>query len=382
MKKIKVLHIIKTFNLGGAETNLLNMLRYSDSGQVEPHIAYSFGGPFESEFRKLGLPLFKYAEKEFKVQSPSSFLIVMKLALYILKNKIDVVHTHTYNAHVWGAVAAKMSGAKIVEHVHDFRYEESDYLRSNGIARPEQFKQAGAFARLSDKIVVLTKNNRNFLLRNRYATEKKVCIVPNAIPLNDFVIESRQDLWMKAGVPLNKKIIFWAVRLSSEKNPAFVLDMARALKGRTDVVFVVAGDGPLRSEMNEAVKNRQLENVVKFIGFWPEPLKLLSVCDIAIQPTFLELHSIMMMEAMSVKKPVLVSRDVGCNNDFITHGINGYLLDPRNASEWVAVIEDLLEHPQKAVQVGLAGRRLLEENYNMTRLNADFNSIYRELCDE
>ena len=55
MSKIRILHVINTLNLGGAETNLLNLLRATDKDKVEIHLAYSFGGPYEPEFKKLGI---------------------------------------------------------------------------------------------------------------------------------------------------------------------------------------------------------------------------------------------------------------------------------------------------------------------------------------
>jgi len=379
MHKIKVLHVIRTFNLGGAETNLRNMLLAADTTKVEPHVAYSFGGPFESEFRKLGMPVFRYAMKAEKVASAATPGIIFRLANYIRKNRIQIVHTHNFNAHVWGSAAAKLAGAKVVEHVHDFRYEPADYLLANGIARPEQFKQAGFFAKLSDRIVVLTRNNEKFITGRGLAPQEKVRLIPNAIPLNGQPVVNREQFLTNLGLPLDRKIIFWAVRLSPEKNPAFVLDIAEGLRDREDVLFVVAGDGPLRQTLDSAVVRRQLSKNVRYIGFCPEPLKLLTLCDVAIQPTFLELHSIMMMEAMSVKKPVLVSKNVGCNNDFISHGANGYLLDPRNAKEWSAAIRGLLEKPEEAGLIGREGRKLLEEKCTMERLNHDFEALYAEL---
>ena len=119
---IRVLHVIKTLSLGGAETNLLNLADALDSNSVESHVAYSFGGEIEQRFKKKGLRLFKYAEDANKVKSFASFAIIRRLMSYIRKNKIDIVHTHLFNAHLWGGTAAKFTGRKLVEHVHDFRY--------------------------------------------------------------------------------------------------------------------------------------------------------------------------------------------------------------------------------------------------------------------
>lgn len=121
MKPIKVLHIIKTLSLGGAEVNLLNLARTVDQNRFELHVAYSYGGELEEKFKAAGLKIFKYASKDYKVKSPVTAAIVARLCRYIIKNKIQIIQTHTFSAHIWGSLAAKLTGCKIIEHVHDFR---------------------------------------------------------------------------------------------------------------------------------------------------------------------------------------------------------------------------------------------------------------------
>src|SRR5437870_1870925 len=133
MRKIRVLHIIKTLNLGGAETNLFNLVNAMDPGKFEAHVAYSFGGEIETRFKRAGVRLFKYAEGSHRVRSLASLAIILRLMRYILANDIDMVHTHIFNAHVWGLIAAKLTGRRVIEHVHDFRYlPESEFQRRRG----------------------------------------------------------------------------------------------------------------------------------------------------------------------------------------------------------------------------------------------------------
>src|SRR5436190_18805052 len=98
MKKIRVLHVIKTLALGGAETNLLNLVQATDPERIEAHVAYSWGGEIEERFKKEGVQLFKYADENHKIKSLSSLRIIWRLANYIWRQKVDVVHTHVFNA--------------------------------------------------------------------------------------------------------------------------------------------------------------------------------------------------------------------------------------------------------------------------------------------
>ncbi len=207
MKKIRVLHIIKTLSFGGAESNLYNLVCAFDPKNVKCHVAYSVGGPYEEKLKNKGFRLFKYATKEHKVKSWASALIVLQLVFYMIRHRIRVVHTHNYNAHVWGSLAAKITGARLLEHVHDSRYESNFFLKDRGLPETVQFDQAKYFAKLSDSIAVLTRANRDYLIDHDIVPADKVRLVLNGIPLND-VRPDANNLRKELSLPEDKKIVF------------------------------------------------------------------------------------------------------------------------------------------------------------------------------
>ncbi len=377
-----MLHIIKSFKLGGAETNLRNLIAAASEG-VEPHVAYSVGGAFEDWFRNQDVALFKYAQCDHKVKSFATLAIVIRLAMYIRKEKIQIVHTHNYSSHVWGALAAKLSGAKVVEHVHDFRYEEPDYNVARGV-NPSQFNFVKHTARLSDRLVVLTRNNEAFLRKHRIVTADKVRVMFNGIDTNNQAKVSSEAIREQLSIGLGRRVVLTAARISKEKNIGFVLDIVHLLRKSPDfdtkTLFLIAGDGPERAALEARVVDEGLSNVVRFIGFYPNVLELLAISEIFLQPTLLELHSITMLEAMVMDIPVLVSKDVGCNNEFITHGIDGFLLDPSNAEIWVEAILKLMADRNRAREIGKAGGVLTKKKCDINNTVEQMEQLYKELA--
>ncbi len=369
--KIRVLHVIHTLRLGGAESNVYNLARFHDLSKTEPHVAYASGGPFEEKLRGKGVRLFKYADNPTKVLSLVSIGIILKLASYIRKNRIQVVHTHNFNAHVWGSLAAKLAGAKIVEHVHDPRYEPASMFEAAGLPVTHQFKHAGFFGRLSDVILVLTRSNREFVLKNRLKKEENVRLLLNGVPLENY---SNGVVHPTSG----KKTVFTAMRLSSEKNAAFILSIAEKTQGE-DVIFKIAGDGPQKQSIEEEIARRGLGSKIELLGFRPDVSGILKKSDIFILPTLRELHSLTMLEAMSHGVPVLVSKGAGCNDDFISEGTNGFLLDPHDAGKWAEKISYLLEHRDEAKRIGEAGRKLVESQCDIRQTVKKIEAIYQEL---
>ncbi|MBI4597127.1 MAG: glycosyltransferase [Candidatus Omnitrophica bacterium] len=377
---MRVLHVTKTLQLGGAEANLYYLIHGNHREDIEHHVAFTGTGPYEERLRQLRVPLCCVNRREAKVRSLDSLLIVARLVSYINRHRIDVVHTHNYNGHVWGSLAAKLCGVPVVEHVHDPRYEDARWLRERGVARPEQFKHARVFAGLSDAIVVLTPQNKERLQQGFGIDGQKIYLQYNGIPLDGHHSEDHGPLRQRLGIAPHQRVIAAAGRLSPEKNFTLVVEIARLLRShRPKAVFVIAGDGPQRQMLEQQIRAEGLETSVKLVGFFRQLTDLFAVADVFIQPSLRELHSLAMIEAMSMSVPVVVSRGVGCNDAFITDGENGFLLDPHWPQDWVDVLDWLLSDEELRRSVGRRGRVLVEQECDIRTNTERFARLYQEL---
>lgn len=382
MPRVRVLHVIKTLNLGGAETNLFNLVRAFNHGRVENHVAYSFGGEIEARFRAGGVRLFKYAEGSHRLKSPATLAIIARLARYVRRHRIDVVHTHIFNAHVWGGIAAKVSGAKLLEHVHDFRYLEDAQFR---LRRGEnnQYRYARFLRGMSDAVVVLTRQNRDFLVKHGVCPPHRVREIQNGIPLDGVRTvspETRRVLKAELGLAEDSAVVLTTARVAPEKNIDLILRTAPRLSDRFPrAVFVVSGDGPRLEECREHCRRAGLEPSVRFIGFHQNVYDLLAVADVFLLPSFLELHSISILEAMSAGVPVVASSGVGCNDEFIRSWENGVLLDPFIDEGWAEALERLLRDPKERREIGEEGRRTVRDRFDIRKVAGRFEELYAEL---
>ncbi|MBL8014507.1 MAG: glycosyltransferase [Candidatus Omnitrophica bacterium] len=382
-QKIKVLHIIKTLGLGGAEVNLLNLLSFMDQRQFELHVAYSYGGELEPKFLEAGIKLCKYAEKDHKVKSFATVGIVARLVEYIRKHKIQIVHTHTFSAHIWGAAAAKLTGCRIVEHVHDFRYlEPEDFVRRRGFNN--QYKFIKYFKNVSDRVVVLTRQNQEFLLQEGIYPLSRIREYQNGIPLTSVPAhpgrKERDAILQEFGLDKNALIVLTPIRVAPEKNADLVIRIAaQVVKRVPNAVFLIAGDGPLFQEVSQEIEKRNLTANVKLIGYYAQIGRLLEGADIFLLPSFLELHSIAILEAMSKAVAVVISKDVGCNSEFIRDWENGILLDPFADDGWAEAIVALCENENLRRKIGEAGLATCREKFDIKDAAARFVDLYQDL---
>lgn len=379
-KPIKILHIIKTLGLGGAETNLLNLADAFDKNKIETHVAYSYGGEIEQRFRSAGMKLFKYAEKSHRVKSLQTAMIVLRLVAYIRKNNIDIIQTHNFNGHVWGLMAAKLSGSKLIEHVHDFRYTPTHELaRRHGLQ--DQYRFTKYFKNQADRVIVLTKGDLEYVVENGFAPVQKVVEMQNGIPLDDAPTDETSDLRTLLGIPAEAVVILTSARMDPTKNIDLILRIAeRVIQSAPQAFFLVAGNGVHLEEYRQRCRDSGLDEHVLFMGFHQDMYALLATSNIFLLPSFLELHSIAILEALKMKVPVVVSEGVGCNGEFIENGENGFLCDPFQEQPWIDALSQLTNSAQLRQLIGTKGHETCRRLFDINVTSAQLEKIYVELA--
>lgn len=379
VKRIRVLHVIKNFNLGGAETNLLNLIKASDPAKLELHVAFSGGGEIEQRFRQENLNLFQYATSDHKIGSVATFGIVSRIARYLRTHQIDVVHTHNFNAHVWGSLAAKWARKKLVEHVHDYRYlEVGEFHRRKG--EVSQFRFIRYFKRWPDRVIVLTHQNVDYLLSHGYGPVSRIREIRNGIPMKTSEPADPRQTRLSLGLDENDRVILTPARVSPEKNIELVLRIApHVVQEVPRARFVISGEGPQLVSLKAAARMAGLEKSVVFTGYRPDIQGLLAVADVFLLPSFLELHSIAILEALSMGVPVVVSRDVGCNSDVLRDGYNAFLLDPFSSVGWAETLVRLLKDEELRRMAGQRGYELCRKEFDIANVADKFEDLYQEL---
>jgi glycosyltransferase involved in cell wall biosynthesis len=238
---------------------------------------------------------------------------------------------------------------------------------------------------LSDRVVVLTEQNRQFLLQKGFYDERRIRKIQNGIPLNGFKgIEGErgQNLRKRLGLTDRDQAILTSLRLSPEKNVDLIFRVAPVVaKAVPSAVFLVLGDGPLFRQFS--AKSEELTSCrIKLIGYYSEICDLLAISDLFLLPSLLELHSIAILEALSMKVPVITSQDVGSNDEFITSWQNGVLLDPFCDAGWAEAIIRLLREPDLRKQIGQRGYETCLSRFNIRKVAKEFEDLYSELVRE
>jgi len=358
---------------------LLNLIQSWSSESVQFYVGYSFGGHFESLFRKSQVPLFKYCCESVKIKSLTTACILFRLVRFMKKEGIDIVHTHNFNAHIWGLLAAKMAGVKVLEHVHDYRYmEPQEFKRRKGVSR--QYGYLNYLKNSSDKVLVLTADNTKYLRKHGFYKPDKIKRIPNGITmLHDEAVDKR-ELLKKWSLEEDALIVLTPARLVPEKNVELILKIAPEVISKCPKVqFLISGSGPLLEPLQNKIREQHLDAHVKMIGFHQNILSLLACSHVFLLPSFLELQSIAILEALKMKVPIVVSKGVGSIEDNFEHGTNALLLDPFVTVGWAEAICSLLSDEAKRKKLIEKGYQTCSSKYDIMKTIPCWEEIYHEM---
>ena len=118
-----------------------------------------------------------------------------------------------------------------------------------------------------------------------------------------------------------------------------------------DGVCLLAGDGPLRHELERVALDEGVTDRIRFLGFQEGVAQVMSQMDVVVMPSLDETFGITIVEAFALKKMVIAS-DVGGIPELVHHGRTGLLVPPRDSRALADAIEYAYTHRSECEQMG------------------------------
>jgi len=164
--------------------------------------------------------------------------------------------------------------------------------------------------------------------------------------------------------------------------------VAKALKRHPNLEYKIVGDGLLRDELEDLTGNLKVEDNVELLGWkrQDEVSELMEKSEIFIAPSVTSSEGdqegipVVLMEAMATGLPVLSTKHSGIP-ELVRDGESGFLVPERDVDAMAGRLEYLIEHHEVWPEMGQAGRKFVEENYNVHKLNKCLVEIYQKLLE-
>jgi glycosyltransferase involved in cell wall biosynthesis len=158
--------------------------------------------------------------------------------------------------------------------------------------------------------------------------------------------------------------------------------MALLREGSESISLVIAGDGPLRAELERLAGALGLHTQVQFIGNQSRPAvaQLLRRCTLFVLPSRFEPLGIVLIEALACGKPVVATAVDGIP-EVVDNGRTGILVDPDNAHALAGAIRRLLADAALRDRLGQAGRLRVNEAFRWQRMGEHYVRAYEEVLE-
>jgi len=166
-------------------------------------------------------------------------------------------------------------------------------------------------------------------------------------------------------------------RLSLEKG---IITLVEAMKDVQGASLQIIGDGPVRLEIQNTIKNNRLKNV-KLLGYkaGPELKKILTKCMFTVMPSeWYENGPMSLLESFALGKPVVGAR-IGGIPELIEDGVDGLLFESGNAEDLAAKIQYLIDHKDMLSDMGRKARNKIEVKYSSVTHYEKINKIYSKV---
>jgi glycosyltransferase involved in cell wall biosynthesis len=298
------------------------------------------------------------------------------LILTMRKYRFDFVHSFYLKLNAYGALAARMSGAKrvlgTVEGLGFTHDSGGGFVAALLRLIINQFNRLTG--RLSDKIWFVNDSDRDLFVSRGFVGKSKTLVTRgHGIDLRDFDQrrsdpEKLEALRNELGLTTSSVAVTMIVaRAIWSKGIQEFVDMASLLRHRNPHVrFILLA--PPEADSPDVVPNSYLESAVSanpnlcwLSQFRRDILDILDLSDVVVlQSYYNEGFPAVLLEAMALGKPIVTTQNVGCQ-DAVVHGDNGYLVPARNPKRLANAVEELLNDPGKREVFGKRSRKKAEE---------------------
>lgn len=174
-------------------------------------------------------------------------------------------------------------------------------------------------------------------------------------------------------------VLLFAGALGPQKRPDRFVRLISALSSRrVNVRAWLAGDGPLRAEMEERARDLGLQDRVRFLGSVSELGPILDAADVFVSTSDTEGIPAVVIEASYLRRPVVGFR-VGGMHECVKHGQTGLLVAPGDEDALQLAVESLLDDSQLARELGTNGREFVRERFSMERAGRGYEAFYQLL---
>ncbi len=362
-----VAHILSSFGMGGQERvayDLAVSQRRAGWRVTALSLAPPPDGPLAAEFLAAGIEVERVARPRPGVDP----ILVLRLARWLRRHGVQLVHTHNRMALIYGAPAGRLAGAAVVHTKHGNNPRGGTRLLAGNAAG----RLVHAFVAVSEETAVTAR-------RRREVPERRLLVITNGIELGRFHPDpaARARVRAELGIAPDAWVIGTVGRIAAEKNHALLLRAAAPLlSARTRLL--VAGDGPLLPGLTELAGSLGIAPFAHLLGVRRDVPAVLNALDVFAMSSDTEGLPLVVLEAMATSLPV-VSTGVGGIPNVIEEGRTGLLVPAGDEAALRDRMARLGADPAASRDMGARARDASVARFSAERMQRDYLALYERV---
>jgi len=370
---IRLLHIVGDSSFGGAAKIILRLAETmrSEGWQVD---LLTTNAVFQQAAEENGIGTVDLDVIRREIRPLWDLFGLFRLYRFLRREQYTVVHTHTSKAGFVGRLAAWLARVPVILHTtHGFAFHEGS-SRTKRVFYATLERLAAPWC---DRVVSVSEFHRRWALELGICGGDKIMAIPNGIALPE--PQSRipaSELRRGWGANKDDLVILSTGRLAPEKGLEDLLEAASLLRRMGQSFRVVlAGDGPLRAQLERLAKDLGVSDHVTFLGYREDIPDLLAACDLVALPSLREGLSIALLEAMAAGKPV-VATSIGSNVTVASQAEMALLVPPCDPQALAEAILRCGQDPALRTRLGNNARHVFESRYTEQRMLNAYRKAY------
>lgn len=372
-KKYNIIYLIDGLGWGGAERLMIPILSNIDRQFFSVRVCTfkdKSGIPTADEIRELGIPV-----DRIPVSQVRDITAPVRIANYLKEMKADLLHAQLEFSTIFGGIAARSLRMPSIATLHTI-----PATRKKKISRLRQLLEHFCLRHFFDMVISVSEETHQFYQQTAKIPDENSRTIYNGIDLKNYAIQSphpnRISALQEFGIPADATVLMTVAVLREPKGVQYAIRaMPSLLKLHPQLYYLVIGGGAYYENLQMEAKQAGIENRVIFTGARTDIPALMPLGDLFVLPTLTEALPTVLAEAMAAGLPILASH-VGGIPEMVQEGINGRLIPPANPELLATVCHEMLQDPQKLRAMGIAGRRIVEEKFNVQMQVKQLQELY------
>lgn len=371
-EKIRILHVAQS--AGGVDRYIRMLLSYLDKSRFENIVVLS------QDFKEEDYIDIADKFEQVKMQREIGWAdidTIRKIRTLIKKYQPDIVYAHSSKAGAVARIADIGFSNHCVYNPHGWAF---NMLTSHRKLYKMIEKAASLFC---EKIVCISEYEKEVALRNHICSKNKLQVIFNGVDINAY--EKKKGTEAGGEIPgMDKEafVVGMAARLTVGKAPDVFVKAAKLIKEKfPDSVFLLVGDGDMKTEICEYAGKNGLENSLFITGWVPNPMDYIELFDVAVLTTRWEGFGLVLPEYMLAGKPVIATK-AGAVPDVIENEWNGLLVDVDDFHAVYESVKRIREDSALCQKLITNGKNIVYRRFDVRRTAQEHELLFRKMMGD